>query len=138
VEIWQADAAGRYDSPDDPRSAGVNDKSFIGFGRASTSMEGVYRFRTIRPGTIPFPGGGMQAPHIALGVMGRGLLKRLVTRLYFEGAPENDADPVLALVPAARRATLIARKDPTARKDGDAWRMDIVLQGEGETVFFDC
>jgi protocatechuate 3,4-dioxygenase, alpha subunit len=131
IEIWQANAAGRYASPDDPRTDLPLDAGFTGFGRAATSEEGVYRFRTVRPGPVPGPGGTLQAPHIAIGVFGRGLLKRLVTRLYFADA-DNSTDPVLSLVPAARRDTLIAQRD------GEIWRFDIVLQGERETVFFAC
>jgi protocatechuate 3,4-dioxygenase alpha subunit len=131
IEIWQANAAGRYASADDPRSELARDPNFIGFGRASTGADGVYRFRTIRPGRVPGPGNSLQAPHLAVGIFGRGLLKRLVTRLYFADAPENADDPILALVPEERRATLIARK-----VDG-LWRFDIVLQGAAETVFFE-
>ena len=131
IEIWQANAAGRYASPDDDRSDIPLDEGFIGFGRASTSEDGLYRFKTVRPGPTPGPGASLQAPHIAVGVFGRGLIKRLVTRVYFDGAPENVTDPILALVPAERRDTLLARE-----VDG-AWRFDIVLQGAAETVFFD-
>ncbi|MET3665737.1 protocatechuate 3,4-dioxygenase subunit alpha [Caulobacter sp. 1776] len=120
VEIWQADAAGRY-------ADGSSNTGFIGWGRASTGEDGVYRFVTVRPGRVD----DRQAPHIAVGVFGRGLLKRLATRIYFEDDPANAADPVLALVPAQRRETLMAREA------GSVWRFDIVLQGEGETVFFD-
>ncbi len=120
IEIWQADSAGRY-------ADGSSNSGFIGFGRSSTSEDGVYRFRTIRPGRVD----DVQAPHIAVGVFGRGLLKRLATRVYFEDEAANADDPILALVPAERRGTLIARKR------GDVWRFDIVLQGEAETVFFD-
>jgi protocatechuate 3,4-dioxygenase alpha subunit len=132
IEIWQADAAGCYASPDDPRFNPSSGDHFIGFGRASTDEEGVYRFRTIRPGRVSGPGNSLQAPHIAIGVLGRGLLKRLVTRLYFGDADENSDDPILALVPEARRDTLIAKLS------GGVWRFDIRLQGQGETVFFDC
>lgn len=118
IEIWQADTAGRY---------AEGNTGFVGFGRASTEEDGTYRFRTVRPGSI----GESHAPHIAVGVFGRGLLKRLVTRVYFEGDPANASDPILALVPPERRETLIARK-----QDG-VWRFDIVLQGARETVFFD-
>jgi len=122
VEIWQADSAGRY----------AGDSAFTGFGRSATGEDGTFHFRTIRPGRVAGPGNSLQAPHIAVGVMGRGLLKRLVTRLYFADSPDNADDPILALVPAERRDTLIARND------GEAWRFDIVLQGDGETVFLDC
>ncbi|HWW26842.1 MAG TPA: protocatechuate 3,4-dioxygenase subunit alpha [Caulobacter sp.] len=120
IEIWQADAAGRY--IDGPSNTG-----FIGWGRASTGEDGVYRFVTIRPGPVD----DRQAPHIAVGVFGRGMIKRLATRLYFEDEAANAADPILALVPADRRETLFARKA------GQVWRFDIVLQGDRETVFFD-
>ena len=132
VEIWQANAAGRYNSTSDPRSEIALDPGFVGFGRSSTSEAGEYRFRTVLPGRVPGPGNRLQAPHIAIGVMGRGLLKRLVTRLYFEDGEGLDLDPVLELVPEARRNTLIARRE------GSGYRFDIVLQGAGETVFFDC
>jgi protocatechuate 3,4-dioxygenase alpha subunit len=131
VEIWQANPEGRYASEADPREELALDPNFIGFGRSSTGVDGVFRFRTLKPGRTPGPGNTLQAPHIAVGVMGRGLLKRLVTRIYFEGETSNAEDPVLALVPEARRATLIARLE------GEAWRFDIHLQGETETVFFE-
>lgn len=131
VEIWQANAGGRYASPDDARAEIPLDEGFIGFGRSSTTDDGVYRFRTVRPGAVPGPGNSQQAPHIAVGVFGRGLIKRLVTRLYFEDAETNADDPILALVPEERRHTLIAHKQ------GDVWRFDIRLQGADETVFFD-
>jgi protocatechuate 3,4-dioxygenase alpha subunit len=131
VEIWQANAAGRYASPEDRRIELPLDGGFVGFGRSATGEDGIYRFRTIRPGRVPGPGNTLQAPHIAVGVFGRGLLKRLVTRIYFEDAAENAQDPVLALVPDERRHTLMAA--PVH----ECWRFDIVLQGEHETVFFD-
>ena len=132
VEIWQANAAGRYASPADAREELPLDPGFIGFGRSSTSKVGEYRFLTIKPGRTPGPGNGLQAPHIAVGVFGRGLIKRLVTRIYFEDEAANDEDAILELVPAARRPTLIARKTGEGH-----YRFDIVLQGEDETVFFD-
>ena len=125
VEIWQANAQGQYYVP----GTGQN---FIGFGRAATQNDGVYRFRTILPGRVPGPGNTLQASHIAVGVMARGLLKRLVTRLYFPDGEGLDSDPILELVPPARRDTLMARKD------SGGYRFDIVLQGVGETVFLDC
>jgi protocatechuate 3,4-dioxygenase alpha subunit len=130
LEIWQANAAGRYASPADTRDEVPIDPHFIGFGRASTNSQGDYQFRTIRPGRVPGPGGTLQAPHIALSVLGRGLLKRLATRIYFADCPHNEGDPVLVGVPAMRRETLMAH-----RRDG-GWRFDVVLQGPGETVFF--
>lgn len=125
VEIWQADAFGRY-------ADGSDNTGFVGFGRASTGEDGVYRFRTVRPGSI----GDGHAPHIAVGLFGRGLLKRLVTRAYFADEDANADDATLALVPAARRDTLMARK--VGSEDGaTVWRFDIILQGGDETVFFD-
>lgn len=132
IEIWQANAAGRYRSADDPRDDVAIDPHFVGFGRASTDADGVYRFRTIRPGRVPGPGNSLQAPHIALSVFGRGLIKRLATRLYFADGEGRETDPVLACVPDDRRATLIA-----GRGDDGAWWLDLRLGGEGETVFFD-
>ena len=123
VEIWQADSDGHYYVPG---------ATFIGFGRSATSNDGEYRFRTILPGRVPAPGNSPQAPHIAVGVMARGLLKRLVTRIYFPGGEGLDADPILELVPAERRDTLIAHKQ------AGAYQFDIILQGANETVFFDC
>ncbi len=125
VEIWQANARGQYSAP----AAG---EAFIGFGRAATGVDGGFCFRTILPGRVPGPGNSLQASHVAVGVMARGLLKRLVTRIYFADAEGLDADPILELVPPARRDTLIAKKD------SGGYRFDIVLQGPGETVFFDC
>lgn len=132
IEIWQANAAGRYRSADDAREDVAEDPHFTGFGRSSTSDDGEYRFRTIMPGRVPGFGNTLQAPHLAVSVLGRGLVKRLATRIYFAGAEGNDDDPVLSLVPEQRRPTLIAR-----RETAGAWRLDIVLQGDGETVFFD-
>lgn len=132
IEIWQADAAGRYAHPLDAGESGS--PAFHGFGRLETDRDGCCTFETIRPGRVAAPDGSLQAPHINVTVFARGLLKHLHTRVYFEGDPANDADPVLGLVPPERRATLLAR-----RTEGDraGWRFDIVLQGDGETAFFD-
>lgn len=134
IEIWQANAAGRYNSAADPRSDLALEPDFTGFGRASTLEDGSFRFRTIQPGRVPGPGNSLQEPHIAVGVFGRGLIKRLVTRLYFEDGEGNDLDPILALVPPERRGGLIGR-----RLEGEpaTYRFDIHLQGEHETVFFE-
>lgn len=121
LEIWHADPEGRYDAP-----------GFRGFGRAATAEDGAYAFRTLKPGRVPGPGDSLQASHIAVGVLARGLLKRLVTRIYFEGDDGLDADPVLQLVPPDRRPSLLARPAGPGRR-----RFDIVLQGEGETVFLE-
>jgi protocatechuate 3,4-dioxygenase alpha subunit len=133
VEIWQANAAGRYAHPDDPRDDLPLDEGFTGFGRSGCEPDGRFRFLTVKPGPVPWPGGGLQAPHIAVGVFARGLLKRLQTRIYFPDEPEaNAADPVLGLIAdAAERATLVAREE-----DG-VLRFDIHLQGDRQTAFFD-
>jgi protocatechuate 3,4-dioxygenase alpha subunit len=131
VEIWQADAGGRYHHPADPNGTAI-DPSFHGFGRIPTRDDGRFAFATVMPGRVPGPDGALQAPHLVVGVLARGVLTRLVTRMYFEGDPANREDAVLALVPAGRRATLIAMRDGP-----DRYRFDIVLQGNGETVFFD-
>jgi protocatechuate 3,4-dioxygenase, alpha subunit len=133
LELWQANAHGRYAHSEDTQD-GPLDPRFRGFGRVPTDRDGRFRFATIRPGKVPGPGGTLQAPHIAVSVFARGLLRRLVTRLYFPDDPAHASDPVLALVPPDRRSTLIAR-----RGDGPAALLwDVVLQGAGETVFFDC
>lgn len=136
VEIWQADGNGRYAHP----AAGEKANSaFAGFGRAGTDGDGGFVFETVKPGAVRGPGGKMQAPHVNAGVLARGLLRRLFTRIYFEGETGNFADPILALVPADRRATLIARRDIANDAGGvAAYRMDIHIQGEAETVFFEA
>ena len=133
IETWQADSEGRYAHPADGRSLASN--SFRGFGRCPTSEDGTFAFDTIKPGPVPGPGDSTQAPHINVGILARGVLKRLFTRLYFPGEPGNAADPILALVPAARRDTLIARAQPA--KPG-TYRFDIRVQGGNETVFFEA
>jgi protocatechuate 3,4-dioxygenase alpha subunit len=128
IETWQADPDGRFDHPDDPRGAVPG---FRGFGRCPTDDEGRYEIRTLKPGRVPGPDGGWQAPHVDVSVFARGLLHRLVTRIYFaDEEAANAADPVLGAVPADRRATLVAA--PDAR----GYRLDIRLQGDDETVFF--
>jgi len=134
IEIWQANAAGRYDHPTDAQDKPL-DPAFHGFGRAAVDGTGHYRFETIRPGAVPGRGNAMQAPHIAVTVFARGLLLHLNTRLYFAGEALNDADPVLALVPDDRRQTLIAT--PVAGEPIPTYRFDIRIQGERETVFFE-
>ena len=131
IEVWQADASGKYRNPADAGSAS-SDVAFDGFGRVATDADGRFSFRTVMPGRAAGPDGRRQAPHVAVGVLARGILTRLVTRIYFEDEPSNPEDTVLSLVPAARRHTLIAR-----RMDGDRYRFDVVLQGADETVFFD-
>jgi protocatechuate 3,4-dioxygenase alpha subunit len=132
LEIWQANSHGRYNHPEDRRNLPL-DAGFEGYGRASTWTDGCARFSTVKPGRVPWPEGGMQAPHINISVFARGLLNRVATRLYFDGDPANAEDPVLKLVDPARRGTLIARKD-----EKGVWRLPIHLGGANETVFFDC
>ena len=134
IEIWQANADGRYDHPDDSQEK-LRDPYFHGFGRAATDERGRYRFYTIKPGSVPGPGIVLQAPHINVSIFARGLLKRLVTRIYFPGEPLNAADLVLNAVAPERRSTLVARLDNAEQQR--VLRFDIVLQGENETVFFD-
>ena len=133
VEIWQANAAGRYRHPADRREVAL-DPSFIGFGRAGTDEAGFFWFETIRPGPVPFMRQGTQAPHLNVAVFARGLLHHLATRLYFRDEPANAADPVLGLVPEPRRTTLLA--SPMDSDAAAVYRFDIVLQGDAETVFF--
>jgi protocatechuate 3,4-dioxygenase alpha subunit len=130
VETWQADPEGRFDHPDDPRGASTF-AGFRGFGRSQTVDGGEYRICTLKPGRVPDGEGGLQAPHVDVSLFARGLLDRVVTRIYFadEGAA-NAEDPVLNSLSAAQRETLLAQ--PT----DDGYRLDIYLQGERETVFF--
>lgn len=132
VETWQADPDGRFDHPDDPRGAVAAElPGFRGFSRCETGADGRYRVLTVKPGPLPTPDGGTEAPHLNVSVLGRGMLDRMVTRLYFpDETAANAADPVLSTVPDERRATLVAVGD------GDGLRFDIRLQGDGETVFF--
>jgi protocatechuate 3,4-dioxygenase, alpha subunit len=132
IEIWQANAAGRYDHPDDRQDKPL-DPAFHGFGRCPTDASGRFYFRTVRPGPVPGPGNTLQAPHINVAVFARGMLKQLVTRIYFEGEAQNADDPILGLVGEERRATLVAKRG----NGTDTYRFDIRLQGPDETVFFD-
>jgi protocatechuate 3,4-dioxygenase, alpha subunit len=133
IETWQADPAGRFVHPDDPRGGTpLAAEGFRGFGRCPTDATGSYGVRTVKPGALPAPGGATEAPHLDVSVFARGLLDRVVTRIYFPDEPANEADPVLGSVPADRRQTLIARVEGP-----DVLRFDIVLQGADETVFFD-
>jgi len=132
VEIWQADAAGLYPSPSESR--GTADPNFTGWGRAAADPQsGEFRFETIKPGRVPFPDGRMQAPHLSLWIIARGINVGLNTRLYFgDEAEANAADPILARIEQRSRIqTLIARRS------GNRFALDIHLQGPDETVFFD-
>jgi protocatechuate 3,4-dioxygenase alpha subunit len=133
LEIWQADAQGRFSDPQDKRAPA--NSSFKGFGRCGTDPNGGYAFDTIKPGTVPDPDGKPQAPHLLLAVFARGMLRHLYTRIYFNDEAGNASDPVLALVPADRRATLIASRE--AGNGSAVYKLDLHLQGDGETVFFD-
>jgi protocatechuate 3,4-dioxygenase alpha subunit len=131
IETWQADPDGRFDHPDDPRGPVSRPDGFRGFARCATGPAGDWAVLTLKPGRVPAADGRLQAPHVDVSVFARGLLDRVVTRLYFaDETAANAADPVLAAVPAHRRGTLVA--EPA----GDGYRLDIRLQGEGETVFF--
>jgi protocatechuate 3,4-dioxygenase alpha subunit len=123
--------------PDDPRVASPTANAFRGFGRCPTDETGRYRIITLRPGALPCPDGGFEAPHLDVSVFARGLLDRVVTRIYFpDEAEANAADPVLAAITSSqRRATLIATAEPGGPAGG--FRFDIRLQGGHETVFFD-
>lgn len=134
VEIWQANAHGKYAHPED-RQVKPLEKGFRGFGRSATDERGAFRFHTIKPGRVPGPGGKPQAPHIAVNVFMRGSLKQLVSRIYFPDEPANAEDAVLNLVRAERRATLIAKKVP-GRPGVLEW--NVILQSTDESVFFDC
>jgi protocatechuate 3,4-dioxygenase alpha subunit len=136
LEIWQANAAGRYAHPDDARADKPLDPRFRGFGRLSTDADGRFRLSTIRPGPVPGLGNNLQAPHLAIAIFARGLLKQLFTRVYFAGESLNETDPVLSSIDnPARRRTLIATRDDAGGTP--AYHFDIVLQGDNETVFFD-
>ena len=132
IEIWQANAAGRYAHVEDTREDLPLEEGFDGFGRACTDDDGRYEFLTVKPGRVPGLGGPLQAPHIDVSVFARGLLKRLVTRIYFpDEAEANEADPVLSSIadPEARAALVAVAED-------GGLRFDINLQGDRETIFF--
>jgi protocatechuate 3,4-dioxygenase alpha subunit len=131
VELWQADARGYYRHPLHTSEQPI-DPAFRGFGRAATDAGGAFFFLTIKPGQVPGPRGSRQAPHLNLIVGARGLARHAFTRVYFDGDAELAHDPVLVLVPGSRRHTLIA-----ARVGDSDYRLDIHLQGENETVFFE-
>jgi protocatechuate 3,4-dioxygenase alpha subunit len=131
VEIWQADADGSYAGTPSPNSNTT--AAFTGFGRKPTDITGTYRFETIKPGAVTNADGTAMAPHITLWITARGINIGLQTRAYFGDEVEaNATDPVLARVPDYRRETLIARAEGAGR-----YVLDIHLQGDNETVFFD-
>jgi protocatechuate 3,4-dioxygenase, alpha subunit len=138
IETWQANHRGRYNHPADGRTIPLV-ASFAGFGRIGTDASGHFAFTTVKPGAVPYTDGRTQAPHVVISVFARGLLNHLVTRMYFEDESSNVADPVLLLVPDERRSTLIARRIAGSpdKLTPLAYQFDIILQGSGETVFFD-
>ena len=131
LEIWQADAQGKYCEGDVEGGRG-----FRGFGRVATGTEGEFQFTTIKPGGVAGPGDSTsaQAPHLVVLVFMRGLLRHLMTRMYFEGEAGNAGDPVLKLVPEERRGTLIAGRDESA---AETFVWNVRMQGDDETVFFE-
>jgi protocatechuate 3,4-dioxygenase, alpha subunit len=136
IELWQANAAGRYNHPEDDQKDKPLDPNFRGFGRVATDGEGRFRVVTIKPGPVPGRGNALQAPHINLAVFARGMLIHLYTRIYFADEPLNAGDPLLSSIEdAAVRGTLLARCTDTTRPP--VWHFDIVLQGEHETAFLD-
>ncbi len=131
IETWQADPDGRFDHPDDPRGPGRTD-GFRGFGRSCTGADGSWEVLTLKPGPLPAEEGTTEAPHVDVSVFARGLLNRLVTRIYFDDEAElNAADPTLSAVEPGRRSTLVAHRDDRG------YCLDMHLQGDDETVFFD-
>jgi len=134
IEVWQANSHGKYAHPEDGQEKPA-EEGFQGFGRIPTAEDGSFHFNTIKPGRVPGPGEKLQAPHIVVSVFMRGLLRRLVTRIYFPDDPANSEDYALSLVEPTRRGTLVARK--SAKREG-LLEWNVVLQGAQETVFFDC
>jgi protocatechuate 3,4-dioxygenase, alpha subunit len=133
IEIWQANRNGKYAHPDDAQEK-PTEPGFTGYGRVPSNDEGRFRFTTIKPGRVPGPGGKLQAPHLAISVFTRGLLRRLVTRIYFPDEASNAEDYALSQVPQERRGTLIAKK---IEGRAGALEWNVIMQGPGETVFFD-
>ncbi len=133
LEIWQANAHGKYAHPEDTQDKPL-EPGFTGHGRVPVAADGAFRFVTIKPGPVPGPDGAEQAPHLLVSVFMRGLLRRLVTRIYFPDDPRNAADFILNLVEPERRFTLIAKK---IAGGPSTLEWNVVLQGSDETVFFD-
>lgn len=131
IELWQANSYGKYAHFEDTQDKPI-EQSFVGYGRIPTDDEGFFNFTTVRPGPVPGPGGTEQAPHIEVGLMMRGLLRRLATRIYFPAESLNSSDVILGLVPVERRDTLLLK--PTEKPGHYTW--EIHMQGTKETVFF--
>lgn len=137
VEIWQANAAGRYKHSADDRGDVALDPAFKGFGRCETDQQGLFHFETIKPGRVPGRGNTLQAPHIGVIVVARGMPNHAFTRLYFaDEAAANAEDPLLSSIEAKRRKTLVAEAGEQAGIP--LYRFKIRLQGDEETVFFDA
>jgi protocatechuate 3,4-dioxygenase, alpha subunit len=134
VEIWQANESGRYTDPTDDREDQAHDpETFSGFGRSGTDADGRFSFVTVKPGPVPGPDGSLQAPHVMVSVFARGLLKRLVTCIYFPDESESNArDPVLSSIEEPE-----FRKTLVAHDEGGALRFDVHLQGDNQTAFFE-
>lgn len=133
LEIWQANAQGKYAHSEDPQEK-ESEAKFGGYGRVPTDGDGRFHFSTIKPGRVPGPNGTLQAPHLEISVFTRGLLRRLITRMYFPDETSNGEDFALSLLEPTRRDTLLARK--VGGRTGQL-QWDVKLQGDGETVFFD-
>ena len=137
VEIWQANAAGRYRHQEDDRADAPLDETFLGFGRTGTDRNGGFRFHTVKPGPVPGLGNAWQAPHIVVCVFARGMLNHAFTRIYFsDEQAENSRDPVLTSVDPTRRKSLVASLRDLAGPP--VYEFEICLQGAHETVFFDA
>jgi protocatechuate 3,4-dioxygenase, alpha subunit len=131
VEIWQADESGRF-SGQRGIYADTRDDAFRGFGRCATDPDGRYEFRTVKPAGVPTAHGDTQAPHVAMSVFARGMLRPVVTRVYFDDEEQaNRTDPLLTAVDSDRRGTLVASRT------GDGYGFDVRIQGADETVFLD-
>jgi protocatechuate 3,4-dioxygenase alpha subunit len=137
IEVWQANAAGRYNHPADTRADVPLDPGFKGFGRCMTAKDGCFTFDTVKPGRVPGQGNRLQAPHVSIVIQSRGMLSHACGRIYFsDETAANGEDPVLNAVEAERRPTLIARREDTP--GGAVYHLDIHMQGDKETVFFDA
>jgi protocatechuate 3,4-dioxygenase, alpha subunit len=138
LEVWQANAAGRYSHPEDRQTEKPLDPHFHGFGRVATDEDGRFRLVTVKPGPVPGNGNALQAPHINVALFARGLLVHLFTRIYFaDETAANAGDPLLSSIDhAAVRETLLARR-AAASANPPIYRWDIVMQGSGETAFLD-
>ncbi len=137
IEVWQANSAGRYNHPADTRKDVPLEAAFKGFGRCMTDKDGRFTFETVKPGRVPGQGNRLQAPHLSIVIQSRGMLSHACSRVYFaDETKANGEDPVLASIEAERRPTIIARREDTP--GGAVYHLDIHMQGDKETVFFDA